>query len=161
MKRVIAPLIAVLAGVLLAGCVGDATSSPATQSPGPTPSRPIPSAERDVPTPAPEPTFAPGAPAADNRDYFRHVLDRYAMANGMGTSEALVAALVAAGFDRGLVEVTSETTAIGLAASAIDVAVRIDSECLLASIRTESVIVDIAPVLGNGRCLIGAVDPIQ
>lgn len=149
-------LVATLAAAAtLAGCGGTDGATPGPTIPWESTVTPIP-----VPTPTPKPTFVPGGSATDNRDYFKWVLDEYAITHGMGTSEALVASLIEAGFEAGLMEVTSDSTAIGLTASAIDVSVRVDHECLVGSIRTESVIVRVVPVLGTGRCLVGETEPI-
>ncbi|WP_246527475.1 DUF6993 domain-containing protein [Pseudarthrobacter albicanus] len=71
-----------------------------------------------------------------------------------GTDRAR-AALTDAGFTSGQQEVTASRTPTGLDADAVEAAVKVGSDCVVAQLRTGSVTVSVLPVLAGGRCLVG------
>ena len=72
-------------------------------------------------------------------------------------------ALVAAGFDKAAMQVTSDTTTIGDPADSIQFAVRFQDECLVGQYgpKSEGYHGAVRPMLGTGRCLDGQTRPID
>jgi hypothetical protein len=114
---------------------------------------------QDLPAAAPE--FRPGGTATQNQLFFDSVLEQHRAASGIGTADALVAALSGAGFDLAAMEVTPEYTAIGLAADSVVVSVQITGECLIGQVFADHIVSSVVPVLATGRCLVGETHPIQ
>lgn len=148
-------LLAVAAGVLLvagslAGCVGGApaptTSTPAA-SPSPTPTSTV----------APEPELVPGGTAAQNLPYFDKVNRATLAANPAAKGRDFIDALVAAGFDKSAMQVTVDTTTIGLAANSIQFSVKLGDTCLIGQNGADAGGYSslTTPVLATGACLIG------
>jgi hypothetical protein len=67
------------------------------------------------------------------------------------------AAVVAAGFASDEVEITEGRTPTGLAADAVEIAVRLGRNCIIAQLRGGSVAAGVLPALAGGGCLIGTV----
>lgn len=139
---------AVLAGLLVA-C--------GSQAPMPTPT-----ASASSPSPAPtsvrnelNPQFRPGGSAAANQQFFDATNQALQSAAGKSDGVTIVNTLVAAGFNKADMEVTFDSTAIGLQADSIIVSVRIGEECLLGQFAPGYYAGTIAPVLGTGKCLVG------
>jgi len=138
----------VAAAVALAGCVAS-TPEPSA----------IPSNEASA-TPSPEatptgPILRPGEAAAANRQFFDLINTEYHDANGRGDGRTIVDSLVDNGFEKQDMEITPDSTAIGLAADSIVVSVRIKGECLLGQFTPENYVSSIEPLLGTGGCLVG------
>jgi len=140
--------------IVLAGCVGPdpmpvPTASPsASLSPG----------AQELPDQIPE--LRPDGTAAQNELYFTWVLQQYRSGNGVGTADALAAAMINAGFPTAALEVTPEYTAIGLAADSIVISVLVQGECLVGQVFADHEVAMIAPVLATGKCLVGETHPI-
>ncbi|MFZ7088206.1 DUF6993 domain-containing protein [Curtobacterium sp. RRHDQ10] len=159
---------ATVAVLVLASCTAgggvdrDTVSAPAsdsaTSSAGPTSggtSSSVPSSEAATTasaTPAPE--------VAAARTKFDATNQATATANADAGDTAIVAALVAAGFDVHAMQITPDTTSIGRRADAIQVSVLVGSTCLLGQFRGATYVGDTAPVLGTGKCLIGTTQAI-
>ncbi|GAA1624628.1 hypothetical protein GCM10009805_18180 [Leucobacter chromiireducens subsp. solipictus] len=152
-RRAVAALLAVTASAaLLAGCA---------LLEGPTPQTP----PRETPA-APEvaPELIPGGTAEENLPYFTEVLRAY----GAGTSpiqgQPVVDAVVAAGFDPALMQVSFDQSKTNLVADNIFVSVRVEASCLIGQLVTEdrSTFAVVEPAIGpNGDiCLIGKTAPI-
>ncbi|QYH35821.1 hypothetical protein [Salinibacterium sp. M195] len=144
----------VAAAVALSGCVA------ATPEPTATPT-----AEASA-SPAPEatptgPILRPGEAAAGNRQFFDQLNTEYFDANGRGDGRSIVDKLVENGFNKQDMEVTPDTTAIGLATDSIVVSVRIKGECLLGQFTPDNYVSSIEPLLGTGGCLVGKTRPID
>ena len=107
------------------------------------------------------PVLRPGGTAVQNQLFFEYVLEQYRVGNGIGTADALVATLAAAGFDITTMEVTPEYTAIGLAADSVVVSVQLGGECLIGQVFADHRVSLIVPPLATGRCLVGETHPIQ
>lgn len=136
------------AAVALSGCVASTPKPTAT-----------PSTEASA-TPSPEatptgPILRPGEAAAANRQFFDLINTEYQEANGRGDGRTIVDNLVANGFEKQNMEVTTDQTAIRLAADSIVVSVRIKGECLLGQLTPENYVSSIEPLLGTGSCLVG------
>lgn len=70
-------------------------------------------------------------------------------------TDQIRAAIAQAGFPSAAIEVTASRTPTGLAADAVEAAVRQDRYCVVAQLRNGTVAVTVLPVLANGRCLVG------
>lgn len=99
------------------------------------------------------PTAGPEVTAA--RSKFDAANTGLAAGNANADDHAIVDALVTAGFDKGAMQITPDTTSIGRKADSIEVSVLVGSTCLLGQFRGSTYVGDTAPVLGTGRCLIG------
>lgn len=142
-------VVGVLAATALAGCVSG--------TPMPTPD-----AGSATPTPDPtsvrnelDPQLRPGEPAAANEQFFDFVNQQLQTAQGKSSGQAIVDNLVAAGFAKTDMEVTYDSTALGLQADSIIVSVKIGSECLIGQFAPAYYESSIAPLLGTGKCLVG------
>lgn len=142
---------AVAAAILLASCTGggtverDTVSSPTSDVSG---SAAAPSSNSSAdPTPGPEVAAAQTTFDDTNRSL--------AATNTNADDKAIVAALVGAGFDKGSMQITPDTTSIGRKADSIQVSVLVGSTCLLGQFRGATYVGATAPVLSTGRCLIG------
>jgi hypothetical protein len=101
------------------------------------------------------PEFIEGGSAADNLPYIDYVLTEAGAGTGLFGSLDAVAVLENAGFDRADMEVTSDRTALELAAESITIAVIIDGECALGQWSSDWYASSVAPLLGAGTCLLG------
>ena len=145
--------VAVASVVLLAGCT----------TPSPEPSHTVAAPPSQEPTPTPTPTPTPEAivdgTAAENQEFFDTV-NRELIASGTALNgAAFVDNLVSHGYDRAVMEVTPDTTAIGVAADNIVFTIRFADSCLLGqwgNIGYTSLVTDIP---STGRCLIGTPRP--
>lgn len=153
----LAAVTAALAVASLAGCVDEgempvpSAAPSSSSSPSPSPS----------PTPEPDPEYRPDGTAAQNQRFFDFVNGQYHASNGMGSGQTIVDFLVSKGFDKAAMEVTYDSTAIGLVADSIIVSVRIGDECLLGQFSPERYSGTRVPVLGTGTCLVGDTRPID
>jgi len=160
-----------LAVVLVSGCTTDPNaaespaSTPPSARPGVSPSAgdPPASASPLAPTPlAPTPVGVdPAAGAAANDAVARAALEPLLAGNPRPGGRAIVDALAAAGFDKAAMEVTADATPLGNAADAVLFAVRLGEECLLGQVDGAGLTTSAQPVLGTGRCLVGATRSID
>ncbi|MEQ1736089.1 MAG: hypothetical protein ABL886_06785 [Rhodoglobus sp.] len=135
--------------VFLSACGGAPMPVPTytpTSTASPTPS-PTPSAK--------PPVFHPTGTAAANQQYFDYVNLKWATAYGMSDNHNIVNNLANAGFTKADMEVTDDTTALNIPVDAIQVAVRIQGECLIGHFSAAGYTGILAPVLGTGTCLVG------
>lgn len=149
--------LAVVLGVVLSGCAG----SPAPVA-SPSSAVPVPTAAPTA-VPEPDPTLKPQLAASENLAYFDFLSKGALATNPSADGKAFIDALVAGGFDKAQMEVTFDRTAADLAADSIQFSVRFNDECLIgqngpASGGYQSMV---APVLGTGKCLVGATRPID
>lgn len=151
MRRVVAASIALLFAAALAGC-----STPAD---GPTPA---PSVSRP-PTSSPQPSSSPsssapptgGTAAAEAKAQFDAALATLLTQNADPSGRAVIDALADAGFDKASMEVTPDTTAIGLDADNIQFSVLVGDECVVGQSGNVGFHSAVLPVLDTGRCLVG------
>jgi hypothetical protein len=101
------------------------------------------------------PEFIDGGSAEDNLPYIDYVLTQAGAGTGLFSSRDAVAALENAGFDRANMEVTSDRTALELAAESITIAVIIDGECALGQWSSGWYVSSVTTLLGTGTCLLG------
>ncbi|MCY7412087.1 MAG: hypothetical protein LH471_03475, partial [Salinibacterium sp.] len=129
----VAPVLAALLVALLSGCVAGipapvptyTPSSSASSSATPTP-RPTGTA-----VPGPGAILRPGGTAAQNQQFFDFVASSLFATSGFIDGETIVNTLVAAGFDKAAMEITYDSTAIGLRADSVIFSVRFSDRCLL------------------------------
>ncbi|MCP2030617.1 hypothetical protein L1277_000681 [Okibacterium sp. HSC-33S16] len=142
-----------LIGFLLVGC-----SMPQTGTPSPKPS----ATESQSPEPQ-TPVLVPSGSAEDNLPFFDLVNTQTLAVNPTADGRAFIDDLVAAGFDKAAMEVTSDTTTIGNAADSIQFSVQWGESCLIGQngpgVGGYHSTVD--RVLGTGTCLIGKTRPID
>lgn len=123
-----------------------------SSTPTPTPTR----------APEPDPVLLPGGTALANRAYFDFVNKKLLAANPNPSSEEIVANLEGAGFAKGDLEVTADSTAvISRPADSIQVAVRTSDGCLLGQFQAGGYSSTVGPELNGGACLIGETEPIR
>jgi hypothetical protein len=140
--------VGVVAGLLvLTGC--QAQPEPAVDEPPPPP---VVVDEEPVEV---IPEFIDGGSAEDNLPYIDYVLTQAGAGTGLFGSRDAVAALENAGFDRANMEVTSDRTALELAAESITIAVIIDGECALGQWSSGWYVSSVTTLLGTGTCLLG------
>lgn len=114
-------------------------------------------------SPAPAPTLVPDGTAADNLPYFSAVTAAVWATDARVTGRAYIDALVAAGFDKAAMQVTSDTSTVGNPAESIQFSVRWGDECLVGQVgpATGDPVTVVLPVVAEGTCLIGQTRPID
>ncbi|MFD6053139.1 DUF6993 domain-containing protein [Agromyces sp. NPDC060279] len=150
-----AAALAFATSVLLAGCFGGA--------PEPSDSaRPSPDASTPPSTVAPL-VLQPDASAEENLPFFDQVNAGVVAANADAGGRDFIDALVAAGFDKAAMSVTSDQTTLGEPADSIQFAVAFQGACLVGQYGPKSGGYHgaVRPVLGSGGCLIGQTRPID
>ena len=77
------------------------------------------------------------------------------------TGRAYVDALVAAGFDKGAMQLTPDESTVGNPAESIQFSVRWGEECLVGQVgpATGEPVAIVVPVLAEGTCLVGQIRP--
>jgi len=152
------PAAILVAGVAVAlglvGCTGGPakTASPsaiasATAAPTSTPT-----------ASAPAPVgLVPGGTAEQNLAYFDQVNKATLAANPNAQGRDFIDGLVAAGFPKADMQVTVDTTTIGLKANSIQFSVRVGDTCLIGQNGADAggYWSEVTPVLSTGNCLVG------
>lgn len=149
----------IAATAIFAGCTGLG---------GPDSSKPSSSAD---PSGTPNPTAsAPTGPvlvadgtATDNLPLFQSVVDTVWASPDNVSGRAYVDALVAAGFDKTAMQVTSDLSTVGNAAESIQFSVRWGEECLVGQVgpSTGTAVAVVLPGLPEGGCLVGTTRAID
>ncbi len=152
--RLVVAFAAAIALATLTGCGGDPMPVPTESADSPSPS----ASATARPSAA---VLRPGASAAANQQFFDKVNSEFRAAHGMSTSRAIIDNLVAAGFVKADMEVTSETTALNIPADSIVFSVRIEDECLIGQFSAAGYKGVLVPVLATGKCLVGITLPID
>ncbi|MGO4594044.1 hypothetical protein AB4Z18_09505 [Leifsonia sp. 2TAF2] len=143
----------------LTGCTGGpAPTASHTAAPTVATATPTPTA----PTPAPI-ALVPGGTAQENLPFFDKVNQATLAANPNAQGRDFIDALVAAGFTKADMQVTVDTTTIGLKANSIQFSVRMGDTCLIGQNGADAGGYSslVAPVLSTGACLIGDTRPID
>jgi hypothetical protein len=140
----------VLLAVALSGCTSEAPT------PAPTTTAPPAAAE-----PTGGPTITPDSTSDEAYAYFDTVARAQVDGGGARDGRAMVDTLVAAGFDKAAMEVTSDTTSIGRAADSVQFSVLWGTDCLVGQTSGAGYSSELAPVLGNGSCLVGTTRAID
>ena len=153
--RAVAVVVAALAVVAIAGCTQQEAPMP---MPAPTASStPSPGATVD-----PAPTgLVPGGTAEQNLAFFDATVDALLATNGDPDGRTIIDTLVAAGFDKSAMELTADTTAIGLDADNVQFTVKYPDGCLVGQQGNVGFHSVVLPVLATGRCLVGTTRPID
>lgn len=142
--------------VVLSGCTGSAapSASPsATTTPTAAPTSTAPAAV----------AYVPGGTAQQNLPYFDKVNHATLAANPNAQGRDFIDALVAAGFPKADMQVTVDTTTIGLKANSIQFSVKLGDTCLIGQNGADAggYWSMVAPVLSTGNCLVGQTRPID
>ena len=98
---------------------------------------------------------AAGTGAPTTKFTVEAVLKAVVGAGGQPQTGKIRTSLIDAGFPAGAVEVTASRTPTGLAADAVEAAVRDGGDCIVAQIRNGGVAVSVLPALASGGCLVG------
>lgn len=156
--RATTALFATATVLALTGCAFFGSPTPMA-SPSAAPSASAPSTTQ----PAAPPTLRPELTAGENLDYFNAVNAAVVAANAEAGGRDFIDALVAAGFDRAAMQVTSDETTLGDAADSVQFAVLFQDECLVGQFGPKSGGYHgaVRPALGTGGCLIGQTRPID
>ena len=144
-------------GLGLAGCAGAPAATPDTTASTESP------AASAAPEAAAAPVLIPDGTAADNLAFFDSVVAATIASEANPPGRTIVDALVAAGFAKGDLEVTADTTTKGEPSDSIQFSARFNGECLVgqngpSSGGYHSVV---APLLATGTCLVGATRQID
>ncbi|MEZ5190056.1 MAG: hypothetical protein R2717_03615 [Schumannella sp.] len=140
----------------LAGCV-PTEPEPGTTTPVAQPT----SDSTPTPTPEPEPELDLQGTAEDNLAYFNMVNRDVVRSESKPDGRMFIDSLVAAGFPKASMELTPDRTTIGAQADQIQFAVRMNGTCLLGQYGFDMYSGVAAPLLADGKCLIGTTRPID
>ena len=155
-RRPRAGILAVVTAVALVSGLA-ACSAPAADKPKPSASR----SASPTPTAAPDPVLDPAGDSEANLAYFDFVNSRLLATVPTPNGQQLVENLVAAGFAKADMELTPDTTVGSEAAEAIQFSVRINGSCLVGQTGAAGYNAIAEPLLGTGKCLIGATRAID
>ena len=150
----VAPVGAVLVVFALAACTTGPQSEP-TARPTTT------STASAEPTPAPDPELVPAGDATANLAYFDFVNRELIATTTTPNGQQIVENLVAAGFAKTDMEITPDTTVGKEAVGSIQFSVRINGSCLVGQTGEAGYNAIAAPLLGTGKCLVGATRAID
>jgi hypothetical protein len=140
----------VVAGMLtLTACVDAPVPTPTSGTPSPAPTTPT------------GPAIDLAGTATENLPYFDQVNGELIAAGGTLDGRAFIDNLVAAGYPKSDLEVTSDTTAINGPADNIQFAVRLNGTCLIGQYGNIGYASTAVGLLATGRCLVGATRPID
>lgn len=143
----------------LAGCAN--SGEPGAGSAAPSPSVPSGSATPATPTPT---STEPALPALDlqgdataNLPFFSSIVAAVWATPQNVSGRAYIDALVAAGFDKGAMQVTQDQSTVGNAAESIQFSVVWKGDCLVGQVgpATGQPVAVVLPVLADGSCLVG------
>ena len=148
LATVLAAAVGLVGGLALSGC------SPQSKPSVTTTSTSTPSASG---TPAVEPTLVPGGTAEQNLPFFDKVNRATLAAKPDAQGRDFIDALVAAGFTKTDMQLTVDTTTIGLKANSIQFSVKLGSTCLIGQNGADSGGYNsmVTPALATGSCLVG------
>ena len=158
-------LVTALGLMTLAGCTtsgepgaGSATASPSVPSGSATSATPTPTATEPA-----LPALDPQGDAAANLPFFTSVVAAVWATPQNVSGRAYIDALVAAGFDKGTMQVTQDQTTVGNAAESIQFSVVWEGSCLVGQVgpATGAPVAVVVPVLADGSCLVGETRPID
>lgn len=153
--------LAVAALIAIAGCTGPDSVTP-SPSPTITDAAPQPTVTAEPsaePTaePEPDPVLVPEGSAEENAPFAQFVVaQRAAAQDDRLRSSELAQVLIDAGFAADAIEVTADRTPLGNATDVISFAILVGDACILGELRGAEAVTQTAPVLGTGRCLVGA-----
>lgn len=132
-------------------------------SAAPTPTEAVEVDPSAPPSPA-APEYEPSGTAQDNLPIFSEITHQVWSSDQRASGRAYIDALVAAGFDRSLMQVTADRTTVGNPVESLQFSVRWgDAECLVGQVgpSTGDPVTTVMPQLAEGRCLVGRTQPID
>jgi hypothetical protein len=142
-----------LVGALaLSACTAEQPAAPkpaTTASPSPTA------------TEAPAPVLDPAGDAAANLEFFHSVNRALLATTPTPNGQQIIDNLVTSGFTKADMEITPDVTVGKEAADSIQFSVRINGSCLVGQNGVTGYNAVAAPLLGTGKCLVGATRPID
>lgn len=134
-------------------------------APTPKPTATSEAPENPTATPEPQgPVLVADGSATDNLPLFTAITAQVWATDQRGSGRAYIDALVAAGFDRGAMQVTQDQTTVGNAAETLQFSVRWgEKECLVGQVgpSTGEPVTVVLPQLAEGRCLVGSTRAID
>ena len=139
---------------MLTGCVDQ--SAPAASAS----ERASPSSKASSAAPA-KPTFRPTGTAADNLAYFNFVNTAFLAPDPTPGGRRIIDNLVAAGFDKKAMQVTSDTTTLGRDVDSTQFSVRFGSSCLVGSASASGYVGVVGPAVSGVLCLLGTTRAID
>ena len=146
------------AAALLLVALSACTSAPDTKpTAGPTAS----ATSAPTSTAAPDPVIVPTGDAAANLPYFDFVNRKLLASVPTPNGQQIVENLVSAGFGKGDMEITPDTTVGKEAAGSIQFSVRVNGSCLVGQTGEAGYNAVAAPLLGTGKCLVGTTRSID
>jgi hypothetical protein len=134
--------------LLLAGC------APAAPTPEPTPDDTVAASPTPSATPEPPHELDLAGNAEDNRLYFADV-NKATIKAGQHDGRSFIDNLVDAGFPKEAMEVTPDRTTVNADVDQLSFSVRINGTCLIGQYGGGKYKTATAPLLADGRCLIG------
>ena len=139
----------------LAGCTGS--------TPNPSETRTVTPTATSTAAPTAATGLVPGGTAQENLPFFDTVNKATLAANPNAQGRDFIDALVAAGFTKADMQVTVDTTTIGLKANSIQFSVRMGDSCLIGQNGADAGGYSsmVTPVLSTGNCLVGQTRPID
>ena len=155
-RRSRAGFLAVVTAVALVSGLA-ACTAPAADKPKPSASR----SASPTPTAEPDPVLDPSGDSEANLAYFDFVNRRLLATVPTPNGQQLVENLVTAGFVKADMELTPDTTVGSEAAEAIHFSVRINGSCLVGQTGAAGYNAIAEPLLGTGKCLVGATRAID
>jgi hypothetical protein len=96
-----------------------------------------------------------GGTAEDNLPYFTAVVSALLSAEPDASGRDIVDHLAQSGFDKSSMELTADTTAVGLEADNLQFSVRMNGGCLIGQEGNVGLHTVTAPLLATGTCLVG------
>ncbi|SDZ29463.1 DUF6993 domain-containing protein [Herbiconiux ginsengi] len=138
--------------LLLAACTGGAPAPSGSGTPAPSTSAT--SNATGTPT-AVAGQLNPGGSAADNQAFFDSVNQALIASNPAAGGVDFTSNLRTNGFDITAMQVTADTTTVGVAADSIQFSVHWGDDCLIGQYGQGQYTSVVAPELGTGACLVG------
>jgi hypothetical protein len=138
----------------LAACVGAPAPAPTTHA--------ATSSSTPGPIPSVVPTLDPNGSAAQNLLFFNQVNQQTLAAKPSATGMDFINGLVAAGFNKSDMQVTSDKTSINLQPGSVQFSVKMKDQCLIGQFGPDSGGYQsmVAAPISTGTCLIGNTVPI-
>ena len=147
--------LALVLALALSGCTSGPPAPTSSLSPSRLPAEsPLPDASASA-DPAPAASLQPGGSASDNLPYFDSVNQALLAGNPMPGGRPIVDNLVAAGFEKSMIQVTPDTTAIGRDVDSVQFSVRFGDECLVGQASPAGYASTDGPTVAGTGCLIG------
>jgi hypothetical protein len=142
--------------VALTGC----TAQPAPSTP-PSVSSSASASPGASAAPTVKPVLDPTGTASDNLAYFNLVNSTFLAPNPMPGGRAIIDNLVAAGFQKSLMQLTPDRTTIGRDVDSVQFSVRFGTTCLVGSVNTSGYVGVAGPAVSGSLCLLGVTRAID